>query len=127
MERALFEREKREFEEDKKLAENELREQQKEYSKLFNAAKYGSQKGISEAIIRVGKSLGWFDDETNLGDIDKEEKNHGREDTPEENAAMKVAELLVEKKLPVTDINNIYELVVKLIEKKNGTNIQEED
>lgn len=126
MERALFEREKREFEEDKRLAEEELREQQKEYSKLFNAAKYGSQKGISEAIIRVGKGLGWFGEDTNLGDIDDvpiENKNN----TPEESAALEIAELLVEKHLSVSDIHNIKEFVIKLIEKKNGTYIQQED
>jgi len=127
LEKALFERDKKAFEEEMELAEEELKDRAKEYSNVYNAAKSASKKGIMEAGFKLAKMAGIIDEDINLGGIDDDTKPNQEAETPEEKASIKIAELLVEKKLSVTDINNIYELVVKLIEKKNGTNTQKED
>lgn len=123
LEKALFERDKREFEEDKKLAEAELKELGKEYSNVYNAAKSASKKGIMEAGFKLAKLAGIIDEDVNLGEIDEANKKENQDpDTPEEKAAIKIAELIVSKKLKVPDIESIYDLVSKLIEKKNNNN-----
>lgn len=123
VEKALFERDKKAFEEEMVLAENDIKDRAKEYSNVYNAAKSASKKGIMEAGFKLAKLAGIIDEDVELGGVDDKPDTHQENDTPEEKAAIKIAELLVAENLSVNDIDNIHALIVKLIEKKrnNGT------
>jgi len=127
LEKALFERDKAAFYDDKKIAEEELKGLAKEYSNVYNAAKSASKKGVMKAGLQIAKTLGWIDADTNIDGLDDEEKPaevNNENDTPEEKAAIKVAEVLVESKLSASDIEGINQLVIKIIEKKKNDGIK---
>ena len=124
LEKTLFERDRRDFEEERKEAIDEIKDQYKEYSKISNAAKSGSEKGVTTAVFKLAEAFGFIKADANLGEIEeKKAAEPDVNDTPEGIASLKVAELLIERKLSVSEILKVQELVTSILNKKdnNGT------
>jgi len=116
-ERALLDRDKKDFEEEVKAKLEELKEKEAEY----NSAVAATKKGVSKAIFSIleawgveEKTLGEIKGKVNEGTVPEEHKN-----TPEEDEVEILAKYIFDNFKTVADIKKLHEFIkVNFVEKK---------
>lgn len=115
MERALLERDKKDWEEQKKAEEEELKERFTEYSDVVSAAEKAGKKGVLKGAIEIMNA--WVDgkDLNTLGSV----KN---EATAEEKIIQPLIDAILEKEYNTEDLQRMVNILIDVVKKAGGEN-----
>lgn len=111
VERALLERDKKDWEEQKKAEEEELQEKYKEYSDVTEAAEKAAKRGARKALIEAINL--WGDGkEVNLGGT-----NEKSEMTDEEKVLQRLVDHINEQNFTLEELTKTVEAIIPIIKK----------